>query len=368
MDQAVQLRASAWSAEFTRPDQMAQLQRDAQLEYQALVGSAGYAGRVTAVELGAMRFEDVRDSPHIVRGRIAAGRMAILFAAREGGEGPRINGFRGWQQGGALLRGGAELMGGSAVPLRWFGLIVAEQRFADVLDRLPACAGGFHALEALQRQSPQLLSLARTLGDVARRDPARLAAGTASAALDDELTTCIRAGIGTAGDGLLRHRALARRVRLVARAEDFLATRLGTPVYSPEVSANLGVSERLLAEAFIGVYGMSLQRYLLVRRLNAARRALMARNDGVMLVKTVALDLGFWNFGRFSRAYSTIFGESPSTTARNSIRHDPRHKAADIHGNGSLNKARCLGAGIIPAIVGPVVDKVRSSDTSIEGA
>jgi transcriptional regulator GlxA family with amidase domain len=57
--------------------------------------------------------------------------------------------------------------------------------------------------------------------------------------------------------------------------------------------------------------GMSLHRYLRLRRLWLVRQRLLAGADSV---KAVALAFGFWHFGDFSRSYRDQFGETPSQT------------------------------------------------------
>jgi AraC family ethanolamine operon transcriptional activator len=51
----------------------------------------------------------------------------------------------------------------------------------------------------------------------------------------------------------------------------------------------------------------------MLRRLWLARRALL-RAGPEDLVKSIALDYGFWHLGRFSRIYHREFGELPSET------------------------------------------------------
>jgi transcriptional regulator GlxA family with amidase domain len=57
--------------------------------------------------------------------------------------------------------------------------------------------------------------------------------------------------------------------------------------------------------------GMSLHRYLRLKRLWLVRQQLVAGNQSV---KACALACGFWHFSDFSRAYRLHFGESPSQT------------------------------------------------------
>jgi AraC-like DNA-binding protein len=60
---------------------------------------------------------------------------------------------------------------------------------------------------------------------------------------------------------------------------------------------------------------MSPLEYIKVRRLNAARRrALVNAVPSVCAVAHIATNNGFHHLGRFSVAYRSYFGESPSET------------------------------------------------------
>ena len=57
-------------------------------------------------------------------------------------------------------------------------------------------------------------------------------------------------------------------------------------------------------------------RYLTLRRMNLARAALLRADANKTNVTRVVTDHGFWELGRFSVAYRTLFGELPSETLR----------------------------------------------------
>ena len=81
----------------------------------------------------------------------------------------------------------------------------------------------------------------------------------------------------------------------------------------PQFSAYPGVP---CAIAFKNTSASPLNRYLTLRRMNFARRALQKADPAVTCVTDVATEFGFWELGRFAVAYKLAFGKSPSMTLR----------------------------------------------------
>ncbi|MBR0857227.1 AraC family transcriptional regulator [Bradyrhizobium liaoningense] len=90
-----------------------------------------------------------------------------------------------------------------------------------------------------------------------------------------------------------------------------LSDDLSQPIYSDEIARKLGLSVRTMHDVVRRYRGMSLHRYLRLRRLWLVRRRLLAGADSV---KAVALAFGFWHLSDFSRSYRDQFGETPSQT------------------------------------------------------
>ena len=63
-----------------------------------------------------------------------------------------------------------------------------------------------------------------------------------------------------------------------------------------------------------GALGMSPKRYPLLRRMAFVRRALRAAVPDAATVMDVATRYGFWQLGRFTVEYRSLFGETPSAT------------------------------------------------------
>jgi len=72
------------------------------------------------------------------------------------------------------------------------------------------------------------------------------------------------------------------------------------------------VSERTLRVCCEEQLGMSPKRFLLLRRMCLARRALRESAPTETTVTEIATRYGFWQFGRFAGEYKALFRELPS--------------------------------------------------------
>src|SRR5262249_45664576 len=105
---------------------------------------------------------------------------------------------------------------------------------------------------------------------------------------------------------------------IVERAVEVMRGRTEEPIRIAAISRVVGVSERTLVRAFRAVHGTTPYRYLSSLRLLDARRVLSSGNEKPETVTEVATRFGFGELGRFSAAYRSAFGESPSATLRRS--------------------------------------------------
>jgi AraC-like DNA-binding protein len=109
------------------------------------------------------------------------------------------------------------------------------------------------------------------------------------------------------------------RRRVMRRLEDAVMANSDQPLYMAELSSQVGASYWTLRDCCLEYLGMSPKRYLWLRRMHLARRALRSADGERTTVTEIASDYGFWEFGRFSVAYRALFGESPSVTLRRSV-------------------------------------------------
>jgi AraC-like DNA-binding protein len=103
----------------------------------------------------------------------------------------------------------------------------------------------------------------------------------------------------------------------VVRAATAASKELPAPGLA-ELCAAAGVSQRWLHKCFVDVLGMSPYRYIRLARLSKARDMLLATEDRPLLVKRVALSLGYRLSGRFAADYRSVFGENPTETLQRS--------------------------------------------------
>ncbi len=110
----------------------------------------------------------------------------------------------------------------------------------------------------------------------------------------------------------------SRQFKLVRDVDAVLSSSISHPIYSEELSRQIGAPVRSVHDAIQRFRGMSLHRYLRLRRLWLVRKRLL---EGAESVKACALAFGFWHLGDFSAGYHAQFGETPSETMQRSAGH-----------------------------------------------
>jgi AraC-like DNA-binding protein len=164
----------------------------------------------------------------------------------------------------------------------------------------------------------RLQRLHAAAGQLAEDAPEIIAHPEAARGLEQAL---IEAMVGCLGSGEIREdrSALRQHAMIMRRFRRTVEESPDQPLYIPELCKVIGASDRTLRVCCQEQLGMSPKRYLLLRRMHLARRALRDGSPGVITVTDIATQYGFWEFGRFAGEYKSLFGEVPSTTL-----HRPR--------------------------------------------
>ena len=205
----------------------------------------------------------------------------------------------------------ADLSGGSmSLPVDELSAELEAVIGSDFLEKLA---------RPIVRPSPALMSrllkLHKAVCQVAHDNPEILELPEVRRALEEQLIhlviKCLAEGVGveTTTGG-------RRRDAIISRFEDFLAEHPDRPLHLSEICAGMGVAERTLRASCEEHLGMGPIRFLTLRRMHLARRALVQAEPTETTVTRIVTDHGFWQLGRFSVAYRALFGESPSETLR----------------------------------------------------
>jgi AraC-like DNA-binding protein len=93
----------------------------------------------------------------------------------------------------------------------------------------------------------------------------------------------------------------------------------------------VGVSERTLREAFQRNFGVSPKSFILRARLEHAQSLLSLQKGSSWTITELANICGFNHVGRFSKAYSRLFGVSPAKATQSRVNiHDSRLEKSEL--------------------------------------
>ncbi|MGE4048392.1 MAG: helix-turn-helix domain-containing protein [Acetobacteraceae bacterium] len=118
------------------------------------------------------------------------------------------------------------------------------------------------------------------------------------------------------GDKHIRDVPAHHHSRIMRQFRDAIQESSDIPLYMPELCRMMGISDRTLRAVCHKYLGIGPKKYLHLRRMHLARRALLAAAPTRTIVTDVATQFGFWELGRFAVEYRALFGESPSSTLR----------------------------------------------------
>ena len=306
--------AAIQTLRFTDAGELAHAIRGGSIDYLPL-DATPYDSRLTFLQAGSLQIQRIADRPHIARGQIDADRMALLFSVSHHAA-PVINGYPLNGPEIFVLRPGEEIHAVCAAPVDWAALSLAAEDAEMLLDfgRMPAMH--HHAGPMLLLPAEPAVTMRKAITEISTVAEQLAGAGMTrapGAMVDGLLDLCIEA-VARAERGSVPSRVTREALRLLDAAEAFLRANLSRPIYTDELCKALAVSPRKLHHAFNAACGMSPHAYLKRRRLMLVHQALKADSPEALLVKSVALEHGFWHLGNFAHDYKEQFGQSPSDT------------------------------------------------------
>ena len=304
---------------FTDPDAYFAGIRNLQIE--AVVLRRGeFHAEATRIDLHRLWMHRFDESlPRIMRVTPSGMRAGIVFASAPGQPAMQINGIEISDD--QISRTGVdwEWYLRSSGPCEWGTLSLAREDLAAaskaIIGRelVPATLA-----YCLTPPAPLLLRLRKlheAACNLAKNAPDILAKPEVSRAIEQALVESIVFCFAGSPSNDVRN-AHRDHARVMRRLEEALMANAEQPLYMAELSAQVGASYWTLRDCCLEYLGMSPKRYLWLRRMHMARRALRSADAERTSVTEIASDCGFWEFGRFSVAYRSLFGESPSAALR----------------------------------------------------
>jgi AraC-like DNA-binding protein len=299
-------------------------------EYQACIGSSGvrvvvtkrgeFQAELTRIELHRLRvlcgWQSLASVAHIT---LQTNRSVLFFLTEPKQAATTLGGieFRPGDIASAALGGEYHHRGvgnarWGAISLEPEDLIAFGRALIGREVRLPAATGILRPTPALVSR---LLSLQKAASDLAINTPEILAHPAVAKAVEQELA---RATIACLTEPAAEKNSIARRPQMAVmrRFERVLEANPNEPLYITDVCASIGVTDRTLRLHCQDHLGMNPQRYLWLRRMHLARRALGLADGTVKTVTEIANDHGFGELGRFAVSYRKLYGEAPSVTLR----------------------------------------------------
>ncbi len=302
---------------FNDPDTFYAAVRNAQVEG-VVTARGNFRAELTRIDLDRVWMLRGEESLARVHSVAIGNRVAILFPT-DRNPSEYVDGVE-LPQGKILVFGsGSVAHQRTAAGLRWGTMSLTPEDLAAagqaIIGRELIAPSDTHCIRPPLQLVSGLSSLHEAAGHLAKTAPDILAQPEVARALERGLVRamvlCLTGGeAAETGSAHYRHAAVMRRL------EELLESNLDQTLYISELCAAVGASERTLRACCQEHLGMSPMRYLWLRRMHLARRGLRMADAATTNVTEVATSYGFWELGRFSVAYRSLFGESPSAALR----------------------------------------------------
>jgi AraC-like DNA-binding protein len=304
---------------FTDPDAYFAEIRNLQIE--GLVLQRGqFRAESTRIDLHRLwmhRFDEYL--PRIMRVTRGGVRSLVMFATTPDQPVMGINGIETSQNQIATFGLDSQLYVRSSMRSEWGTVSLAPEDLAaageTIIGRELVLPTFVSTIEPLAPALLRLRNLHESTSHLAKTAPDILAKAEVARAMEQALVEAMVFCLADSHADDMRN-VRGHRARVMRRLEEVVMADPQKPLYMAELSAQIGASYWTLRNCCLEYLGMSPKRYLWLRRMHLARRALQRADPERTTVTEIASDYGFWEFGRFSVAYRSLFGESPSTALR----------------------------------------------------
>jgi AraC-like DNA-binding protein len=301
---------------FSDPDDFAAAIRQSSVDL-TITGRGRFAAKLIRIDLHRLWMQRLSDNlPRIARADIAGGRVIVGFQI---------------QSGPGLTWNGMDLQPNLVVRTKGTGVAyhrsIGNTNFGamslsieDMATAGATLAGRDLAAQdnvVVVRPSPAAMAKLQRLhaaaGQLAETTPEIIAHPEAARGLEHALIEAMVGSLVT-GDALEERSAQRRHEIIMRRFHREIEESPDQALYVPEICRAIGVADRTLRICCQERLGMSPKQFLLVRRMDLARRDLSRAAPTATTVTEVASRYGFWQFGHFAGAYKALFGELPSAT------------------------------------------------------
>ena len=303
---------------FTDPDDYAEMIRGGIVEL-TVTGRGDFSAKLTRIGLHRLWLQRFSENlPRIVHAAHTPGRAMVQFQIAPG---PSLS-LAGLELGPTtVLRHsvGDDYHHVSSGPASFGAMSLPVEELAPIAEEMAAVDLTPPRDTMLVMAAPSAMARLKRLhaaaGDLAENASEIIANPDAARGLEQEL---IEAMVGCLDQQERRANSLAQGQHAIAmrRFHRAVEEHVGEPLYIPEICRAIRVSERTLRTCCQEHLGMSPKRYLLLRRMGLARRALCEAAPDATSVTAIGTRYGFWELGRFAVEYQALFGEPPSATLR----------------------------------------------------
>jgi AraC-like DNA-binding protein len=310
---------------FTDPHPYGEAIRAAEIELFPTTRGA-FRAELTQVTLERLWVQRGRENlPRVYVGAVKPERAAIGFLT-DANQPPKLHCGQEVRPGEIVFNNSKLIHRRTQAASRWGSMSLAPDDLAAVsrliCGRELTVPDASHTLRPEPALMDRLLKLHKEIGGLAKSSPDVFVNAQAARALENELVHVMVRCLDHAPSEMSA--SGRNHAKIVARFEEFLAENILQPIYLAEICAATGAAERTLRACCKEYLGMGPVQYLWLRRMHLARRALALGTPETATVTNTAMDHGFWELGRFSTQYRSLFGESPSETLRRPPHAAPR--------------------------------------------